>query len=175
MSLPQIAASRMKGQHAPIRNTNHAIPGAVVDLVEGCLALEPDRRPHARDAARRLAAPFESFDAPAGGFAGFLHELKRRRVYQVLAAYAVVGYGVLEVADLILPALPVPEGTFSVVVAMTLAGFPVALVLSWLYDIGSTGIHRTDEGRPSTRGALPWIGLAVSIAIAALIGWAVLR
>lgn len=171
-SLPQIASSRIKGEHPPIRVPDRAIPPAIADLVERCLATEPDRRPHARDIAARLASPGTVDTHESVG--GFLHELKRRRVYQVLAAYAVVSFGVLQAADLVLPVLPLPEGSYKVLVVLTLAGFPLALVLSWMYDVGRSGIERTETEGPG-RGVLPWVGLAASILIAAVIGWAILR
>lgn len=72
----------------------------------------------------------------------FLSELKRRRVYRVATAYAVTSFAVLEAADLVLPAIPLPSWTYRALVLLCLAGMPVALVLSWVFDITPQGIRR---------------------------------
>lgn len=61
-------------------------------------------------------------------------ELKHRRVYRVAALYAAGAFVLLQVADLLLPALEFPEWTFRALVVLSLAGFPVAVALGWLFD-----------------------------------------
>ena len=84
-----------------------------------------------------------------------LSELKRRRVYQVAAAYAVAGFAVLEAADLVLPALPAPAWTYRALVILVLVGFPVVVVLAWVFDITPEGVERDrgpdedDDGEPA--------------------------
>jgi hypothetical protein len=67
------------------------------------------------------------------------------------------------------------EKWYDRIVVTTLAGFPVALILSWLFDITPTGIKRSrsSDGAAQSRALLPLIGLAVSIA-AAFIVWLLL-
>ena len=65
----------------------------------------------------------------------FLAELKRRKVYRVAVVYAVVGVALIEAADLILPRLLLPDWTVTLVVALVLLGFPVALALSWVFQV----------------------------------------
>lgn len=74
-------------------------------------------------------------------FRRFLSELKRRRVYHVGVAYAVVGLGVLGAAELILEPLGL-EALMPVIVVLTILGFPLALVLAWAYEL-----HPEDAGR----------------------------
>ena len=76
-----------------------------------------------------------------------LGDLKRRRVYHVTAVYLAVGFVIIEAADLLLPALPLddPSLVYRLVVAITAAGLPVAIVLSWVYRIGPGGLER-DRG-----------------------------
>lgn len=87
-------------------------------------------------------------------------ELKRRKVYRVAATYAVVGFVVIEAADLIFPALRIPDLAYRLVVILVILGFPIALVLAWAFEVTPEGVHRTDavdgeeaasttEGRPS--------------------------
>ena len=79
-------------------------------------------------------------------FRRFLSELERRRVYRVAVTYVVAAFAVLEAADLVLPVLTDSEGIFRVLVILALAGFPVALVLAWTFDV------RRDPGAPPAAG-----------------------
>lgn len=74
----------------------------------------------------------------------FLAELRRRRVYHVAAAYAGVALVVWEVADLTFGPLGIPQWANTLVVLLTLLGFPVALVLAWAFEIVPEGVQRTD-------------------------------
>ena len=65
----------------------------------------------------------------------FSGELKRRRVYNVAATYAATVYLALQVAQLILPALPLPSWSYTALVVLAAGGFPAALVLGWMYDV----------------------------------------
>jgi TolB-like protein len=74
---------------------------------------------------------------------GALAELKRRRVFRVAGIYAVVSWVTAEVASVIFPALQLPEWTVTFVIGLLLLGFPLAMVLAWVFDIGPGGIERT--------------------------------
>src|SRR5688572_24586379 len=67
-----------------------------------------------------------------------LAELRRRRVFQVAAVYAAVAFLVLQVADLTFPSLSLSESAYRVLVLAIFAGFPIALILSWFFDIRLT-------------------------------------
>lgn len=89
-------------------------------------------------------------EAPSG-LQALLDELRRRRVVRVLVLYVAVSLAVLQALDLILPALGAPESTFAIIVRGLLVGLPLALVLSWRYDITPHGLVRTgatDAGDP---------------------------
>ena len=73
----------------------------------------------------------------------FLAELKRRRVIRVLVLYAVVGWLVIEVASVVLPALHLPGWAITLVIVLVALGFPIALALAWAADIGPGGLQRT--------------------------------
>lgn len=77
---------------------------------------------------------------------GLFSELKRRRVFRVAVVYAVVGFVVAQVADLLFPALLLPEWAFRLVVLLLILGFPIALVLAWSFDLTPEGVRRTDPG-----------------------------
>jgi tetratricopeptide (TPR) repeat protein/TolB-like protein len=82
---------------------------------------------------------------------GFWTDLKRRRVGRAAAAYVAVAFAGLEGAELILPRLGLPDRVLTVLVILTVLGFPVAIVLSWLFDVSPGGITRTasDTGAPT--------------------------
>lgn len=79
-------------------------------------------------------------------FRRFLRELKRRKVYRVAAAYVVVALGLWQAAAVAAPALKLPSWTVSLVVLLTLFGFPVALVLAWGWELTPEGVRRTPPG-----------------------------
>jgi adenylate cyclase len=76
----------------------------------------------------------------------FFIELKRRRVFRVATVYAAAGFVVWQAADIAFPALGLPEWLVTAVVALTLVGFPLALVLAWAFDVTPDGVVRTDDG-----------------------------
>ena len=75
----------------------------------------------------------------------FWEELGKRRVIRVAVAYLIIGWLVLQVADVVLPAMGLPDWTITLTLILLALGFPVALVLSWVFDIGPGGIERTSE------------------------------
>lgn len=77
----------------------------------------------------------------------FLDELERRHVVRVIILYAGVVFVVLQAADIVFPALALPESAFRVLVVLSLLGFPVVLVVAWIFDLTPRGVVRT---APST-------------------------
>src|SRR4051812_38727870 len=77
---------------------------------------------------------------------GFLrrlhHQLGRRKVYRSAVAYIAIGAGTIELLAVVTPALNLPAMTVTVAILTVAAGFPLALVMSWLF-------HLTREGRGS--------------------------
>jgi TolB-like protein len=95
---------------------------------------------------------------------GFFGELKRRNVYKVAIAYAVVGWLVMQVASTVVPALHLPDTITSAVVVLTLLGFPIALILAWAFELTPEGIKRTEDVDRSARDASTnriWVYVAV--------------
>lgn len=73
----------------------------------------------------------------------FFAELRRRHVVRVSIAYGAAAFVILQLADLVFPALGVPEWGYRFLVVASLVGFPVALILAWLYDLTPEGVVRT--------------------------------
>src|SRR6202051_153327 len=93
----------------------------------------------------------------------FFTELKRRNVYKVAVAYAVVAWLLIQVATQVFPFFEIPNWAVRFVVLLIVIGFPIALVIAWAFEITPEGIKRTENvdlaRRPSRGGA--WIYVAV--------------
>ena len=96
----------------------------------------------------------------------FFVELKRRSVFKVAAAYLVVGWLVVQVAATVAPQLNLPDWAPRLVTFVLLLGFPVTLVLAWVFE-------RTPEGvRVDARGAGDkWMFGVAAVLVAAILLW----
>lgn len=72
-----------------------------------------------------------------------LEELKRRRVVRVAIVYAVALFGVLQAADIVIPALHLPAALMTGIVVVGALGFPLAMALAWAIDVTPRGLERT--------------------------------
>jgi TolB-like protein/Flp pilus assembly protein TadD len=108
----------------------------------------------------------------------WLRELRRRHVFRVAAAYAVVGWLLIQIATQVFPFFHIPDWAVRLLVLLVLAGFPVAVVLAWAFDATPHGITRTQpEGQPvlrrGSRGtlAVAVVGALIAIGIGAGYWW----
>ena len=74
----------------------------------------------------------------------FFSELKRRNVYKVAVAYAVVGWLLVQVATQVFPFFDIPNWTVRLVVLAIVTGFPIALVVAWAFELTPEGLKRTE-------------------------------
>ena len=74
---------------------------------------------------------------------GFFDEVKRRKVYQVAAAYIIAAGGIIQLASAAFPAWELPNWALRLVIVLLLMGFPIALILAWAYDITAQGVRAT--------------------------------
>jgi TolB-like protein/Tfp pilus assembly protein PilF len=104
----------------------------------------------------------------------FFTELKRRNVYKVAVAYAVVGWLIAQIATQIFPFLEIPNWIVRLVIVLIAIGFPIALVMAWAFETTPQGIKRTEvaDAMPATAGNKKhaWIyvvaiGGAISVAL----------
>ncbi len=101
---------------------------------------------------------------------GFLSELKRRRVYRAALVYLVVAWAVIQAADLIMPRVGLPDWAVTFVIVVAGLGFPIALVLSWLYDIRPTD-PPARSGATRNGRALGYFGIGILIAFVGFAGY----
>jgi serine/threonine-protein kinase len=78
----------------------------------------------------------------------FFSELKRRNVYKVAVAYAIVGWLLVQVATQVFPFLEIPNWVVRLVIALVAIGFPIALVIAWAFELTPEGIKRTEDVDP---------------------------
>src|SRR5688572_21376238 len=102
----------------------------------------------------------------------FFAELKRRNVYRIAAAYAVGAWLLLQVVNNLAPILELPPWIARALLMFLVLGFPIAIVLGWIFEITPEGIKRTAPaagGIADTKsGAADWVlsgALALVIAI----------
>ncbi len=81
----------------------------------------------------------------------FFAELKRRKVYSVAVGYAVIAWLLIQIVTQVFPPFEIPNWAQRLVIVTIILGFPIALVLAWVYDFTRQGIKRTDELEPDTR------------------------
>lgn len=94
-------------------------------------------------------------------------ELRRRGVYPVIAGYAVVAFILLQIGEITFAPLGLPNWVMVTLIALVIAGFPIVIILAWVFDITPSGIRRdpgtavasADDARPSI-AVLPFIDLS---------------
>jgi serine/threonine-protein kinase len=111
----------------------------------------------------------------------FFAELKRRNVYRVAIAYAVVAWLLVQAGSILFPTFEAPTWIMKVFVTAVILGFPIALILAWAFELTPEGIKRADEVAPSesitkrTGRKLVGLTLAVAVVAAALLAYQFLR
>jgi len=94
----------------------------------------------------------------------FFGELKRRNVYKVAVAYAIVGWLLVQIATQVFPFLEIPNWVVRLVIVLVAIGFPIALVIAWAFELTPGGIKRTEDvDLPARSGSKKptWIYVAV--------------
>src|SRR5215472_17561540 len=102
----------------------------------------------------------------------FFAGLKRRNVYKVAVAYAIVGWLVMQIAATVVPALHLSDTITSAVVLLVILGFPIALIIAWAFELTPEGLKRAEVAdrelaKPSRNKA--WIYVVI-IAAALSVG-----
>lgn len=87
---------------------------------------------------------------------GFFSELRRRKVYRVAAAYAVVSWGIIQFASTVFPVWELPAWSIRLVISAVLLGFPLALILAWAFDLTPAPALAKD-GTANASGSAPAI------------------
>lgn len=103
--------------------------------------------------------------------AAFFTELKRRKVYRVAVAYAIVAWLLIQAASILFPTFEAPPWVMKVFVTAVILGFPVALILAWAFEVTPEGIRRAEEVAPreskTPRAGRKWTAIIVAAAVLA--------
>jgi len=97
----------------------------------------------------------------------FYEELKRRRVIRVATVYTIALWPIIQIVDILAPAIGLPNIALRYMLIVFVSGLPVVLILSWLYDLNKGGIVRTTSSAASTGQAL--IGRSAEIVIVSVL------
>ncbi|MEN8227459.1 MAG: hypothetical protein ABFS38_04835 [Bacteroidota bacterium] len=100
-------------------------------------------------------------------------ELKRRKVIKVITMYAATAFIIMEAGDIMLPRLGLPEWTVTFIIVLLIVGFPITIILSWIFDITPQGVKKTEpvqhEKKKETTPDPVKRGLRISNGIIALL------
>lgn len=102
-------------------------------------------------------------------FKQFIEDLQRRHVVRVAIAYIIVSWVVLQVADVVLPALDVGEWVLRALLTLAVIGFFITIILAWIFDISDKHVVKT-KGRVLPR----WVKSIISIPMVVVViasGW----
>jgi hypothetical protein len=189
VSPPELNASILK---EPPRPLPVGSPPLLAQLVARCLEKDRDRRfASTGELVKSLEELAASVSGPAaaalvtppvklGPLGSFLAELQRRRVFRTVVAWGVISFAVLQVIEPIMHGLGLPDSMLKIVVVLLGVGFPVSVVLSWVYELREGRILRTSPALSSGRGprGARLVALLLGIGLLAgapVMGWVLLR
>ena len=89
-----------------------------------------------------------------------LGELQKRKVFNSAAIYLATAFVLLQAAQIIIPALKIPDWTISFLVVLAILGFPIVIIISWLYDISDKGFVKTTPAQSTTDDDTPIVGMS---------------
>lgn len=143
-----------------LRALRETVPRQMAFAVHKALAKLPaDRFPSVLEFADALSAAGSTAperSTPTSHLASkpsFWSELKRRHVYHTGAVYAAAAWILVEVVETTFPYLNLPERAVTIVIVLAMLGFPIALVLAWIYEITRDGLRRTQAVQVETAGS----------------------
>lgn len=107
--------------------------------------------------------------------ASFLGELKRRKVFQVAAVYAVVAWLLVQIVVTVEGPLSLPGWFDTVIIVFLAVGFPVAVILSWAYELTPTGVVRDTGPSASAQTRSHKLEYALVVLVVLMAAWIVVR
>ena len=104
-----------------------------------------------------------------------IQELKQRKVFRVAAVYVLMAWGILQVIDVIGDPLNLPDWFSTITIVLLGIGFPIAIIFSWIFDIGPDGPTRTVSGTGASIGLRGGLEVAILLLLTLGIGWLIFR
>jgi TolB-like protein/Tfp pilus assembly protein PilF len=147
------------------------VPSRLRSLLKSMLAFEPASRPGAHDLLKALKDLRRNLEFESFFMNGFFDEVKRRKVYRVAAAYIIAAASIIQLASAAFPAWELQNSALRLVIVLLLIGFPLALVLGWIFDVTPQGIRATPRAALGTHRRSNLIMLvAAGVIISAVAG-----
>ncbi|MEW6996917.1 tetratricopeptide repeat protein [Colwelliaceae bacterium BS250] len=94
----------------------------------------------------------------------FLTQLRHRQVFKVATIYAVSAWPLIQIADLAVPALGLPDSVMTLLLQIFLVGFPISLIFAWLFNFTSKGIVRVKSG--GAQENTPQVNIKTTVSVA---------
>ena len=101
-----------------------------------------------------------------GSLDSILEQLKQRQIFKVATIYAVSAWPLIQIADLAVPALGLPDSVMTLLLKIFIIGFPISLVFAWLYNFTAKGIVRIKANDGYNEHGNPAINIKTTIAVA---------
>jgi TolB-like protein/Tfp pilus assembly protein PilF len=96
----------------------------------------------------------------------FLAQLRQRQVFKVATIYAVSAWPLIQIADLAVPALGLPDSVMTLLLKIFIFGFPVSLIFAWLFNFTSKGVVRIDGQQVAETNVAEHVNVRTTIAVA---------
>lgn len=182
-----LMTAKLQSPPTPLVELMPEVDPTLASVLERCLAKKPEHRPTAAEVAEQLAPSATTGAAPSPAapigpetpFEIFLREIKRRRVYRVTVAYLAAAIAIIGIQEGVSGPFNIAASVQQAVIILLAVGFPVTLVLAWMFDIRHgriTRTHDTDlEAGPRLSRLLPILALVASLVVAGLGIWWVLN
>ena len=98
----------------------------------------------------------------------FFSELKRRNIYRVAVVYGITGWVIVQIASIAADAFSAPSWVMKMIITLILLGFPIAMVLTWAFEVTPEGVQKTKPTKNETTYSSEqyfWIGISVVVVL----------
>ncbi|NQZ80357.1 MAG: tetratricopeptide repeat protein [Colwellia sp.] len=95
---------------------------------------------------------------------GFVEKLKQRQVFKVATIYAVSAWPLIQIADLAVPALGLPDSVMTLLLKIFIIGFPISLIFAWLFNFTSKGIVRATDDAQNQQASQANVQTTIAVA-----------
>ncbi len=107
------------------------------------------------------------------GLKSFFRELKRRNIYRVVVVYGITGWILVQIASIAANTFGAPTWVMKMIITLILLGFPIAMVLTWAFEVTPEGVQKTEsetDGAKNLSDEYFWVGISIVVVIL-FAGW----
>src|SRR6266480_4424577 len=146
-----VMSAILEKEPAPLTSYLAHAPAELQEIISKTLRKDHEERYHsAHELLEALKGLRRNLEFESFFMNGFFDEVKRRKVYRVAAAYIIVAAGIIQLASAAFPARDLPNSALRLVIVLLLIGFPLALILGWVFDVTPQGIRATPRAALGT-------------------------